>query len=64
LHLLKRQAERRAELFLADAEHRAAQPDARADMDIDRVRWLALAAAPSRRLCHPARMRSRALQQR
>ena len=62
LHLLKGQSDRLAEFFLAQAEHVAAEPDARADMDIDRVWLVALSATrPSGLLLH--RHRSIALAQ-
>src|SRR6516162_9469903 len=44
LNLLKGQADRFTELFLAQTEHVAAQSHSRADMDIDRVRLVALSA--------------------
>ena len=52
LHLLKGQADRLAELFLAQAQHVAPQPHARADMDIDRVGSVRFATSGSSR--HPA----------
>src|SRR5260370_1140649 len=45
LDLLEGQADRLTELLLAQAEHVTPQTDARADMAIDRVRLVALAAA-------------------
>jgi hypothetical protein len=44
LNLLKGQPDGLAELFLAQAEHVAAQPHARADMDVDWVRLVAFSA--------------------
>ena len=55
LHLLKGQPDRLAELFLAEAEHVAAQPQPRPDPDIDRVRCFSFRTArpPGRlRSCH------------
>ena len=50
LDLLKGQADRPPELFLAQAEHVAAQPHAGTDVDIDRARLVALLAT---RPSHP-----------
>jgi hypothetical protein len=40
LHLLIGQADRLTELFLAQPEHVAAQPNAGADLYVDRVRFI------------------------
>src|SRR5271165_44361 len=53
LDLLKGQANRLSELFLAQAEHVATQSHARADMNVDRVRLVTLPATrPSGLLLH------------
>ena len=53
LHLLKGQADRLPELFLAQAKHIPAQSHAGTDVDIDRVRHVALSATrPSGLLVH------------
>src|SRR6266481_2365367 len=53
LDLLKGQADCLPELFLAQAKHVPAQPHAGTDVDIDRVRLVALLATrPSRLLVH------------
>src|SRR5437870_3190273 len=53
LHLLKGQADRLPELFLAQAKHIPAQPHAGTDVDIDRLRLVALLATrPARLLVH------------
>ena len=53
LDLLKGQADRLPELFLAQAKHVPAQPHAGTDVDVDRVRLVALLATrPSRLLVH------------
>ena len=44
LDLLESQPDRLAELLLAQAEHVPAEPDSRADMDVDRVWFVALSA--------------------
>jgi hypothetical protein len=44
LNLLKGQSDRLSKLFLAEAKHVSAEPDAVADMDIDRVRLVAFPA--------------------
>jgi hypothetical protein len=44
LDLLKGQSDRLSKLFLAEAEHVSAEPNAGADMDIDRVRLVAFPA--------------------
>jgi hypothetical protein len=53
LDLLKGQSDRFPELLLAQPEHIPPEPDARADMDVDRVWLVALSATwPPRQLLH------------
>jgi len=53
LDLLKGQADRSPELFLAQAKHVPTQPHAGTDVDIDRARLVGLlATGPSRLLVH------------
>jgi len=53
LDLLKGQADRSPELFLAQAKHVPTQPHAGTDVDIDRARLVALSSTgPSRLLVH------------
>ena len=54
LNLLKSQSDRFSKLFLAEAQHVSAEPDAGADVDIDRVRLVTLPAtrAPGLLLHH------------
>src|SRR5229473_1149455 len=64
LHLLKGEPQRGGELLLAHPLHGAAQPDARADMDVDRVRLVGLAAARPPRSSESAHKRPRAIEER